>query len=50
MKVISVSFEKFNKAVKPFVITRYGKRASVVYYKDATDYIFDLHKRIVKAK
>ena len=46
MKNFAVSFEKFNKKVKPFVIKRYGKKVSVVYYKDATDYIFKLHKRI----
>lgn len=49
MKNISVSFEKFNKAVKPFQIKRYGKTQVVVYYKDAMDYIFELNKRIAKA-
>ncbi len=49
MKDITVNFEKFNKAVKPFLIRYKGKKTSVVFYKDVAEYLFELHKRIVQA-
>ena len=50
MKEITISFKKFNKKVKPYRCYCKDKRGpSVVYYKDATDYIFDLNRRIINA-
>ena len=48
MKDISVSYEKFNKAVKPFIVTRYGRKVSVIPYVEAADYIFKLNQRIAR--
>lgn len=48
-KIINVSMGQFNEWAKPFSIKRHGKKVSVVYYKKAADYVFELNKRIVRA-
>lgn len=48
MKELKVSYEKFNKAVKPFIVKRYGRKVSVIPYVEAADYIFKLIQRIAR--
>lgn len=48
MREIIINYEKFNKAVKPFIIKRNGKKVSVIIYKNVADYIFKLEQKIIK--
>lgn len=49
LKSFGITMDKFNKMAKPFIIEKGGKEVSVVPYIKVVDYLFDLHKRLVKA-